>query len=328
MLRSFAHQVVRVALVILFVGTARAQSIADAERLFEDGRMLLAAGRIAEACAAFDASYRADANLSTLVNLASCRKQNGQLATAWGHFVTATHQAAGRTDRAKLLARAAAEAAELEHRLSTLTLRVPAASRIEGLVVTRDGTTVDPGTWDRVLPVDGGTYRIAATAPGHAPWSTSIDVRGERDHGVVDIPRLAEIESVPASATPRITARIDEDERAPTGGRVASPASAWRRPAAIAGVATGGALLLGAVLMDASARAQNEASLAATDDARRASLHSSAVTRRYAAQAIGGVGIVCVATGVVLWLQSRSHTRQVVPTASASSVGLGIAGTF
>lgn len=326
MLRSFAHQVVRVALVVMLVGTARAQSIADAERLFEDGRMLLAAGRIAEACAAFDASYRADANLSTLVNLASCRKQNGQLATAWGHFVTATHQAAGRTDRAKLLARAAAEAAELEQRLSTLTLRVPAASRIEGLVVTRDGTTVDPGTWDRVLPVDGGTYRIAATAPGHAPWSTSIDVRGERDHGVVDIPRLAEIESVPASATPRVTRRIDD--RAPTGIRVASPASAWRRPAAIAGVATGGALLLGAGLLDASARGQNEASLAAMDDARRASLHSSAVTRRYAAQAIGGVGIVCVATGVVLWLQSRSHTRQVVPTASASSVGLGIAGTF
>lgn len=317
-----------VLLVLVLSGRARAQGVADAERLFEDGRKLLAAGRVAEACDAFDASYRADANLSTLMNLASCRKQNGQLATAWGHFVTASHQAAGRADRAKLLARAAAESAELEAKLSTLTILVPAASRIEGLVVTRNGVAVDPGTWDRVLPVDGGTYRVECTAPGHTTWSTSTDVRGERDHAVVNVPRLEETKPLSPPPTIGATAPTRDDDETSTAVQATASSSDWRRPAAIVGISTGAALLIGALALDASARDKNEQSLTEVDDIRRGNLHDSAVTRRYAAQAIGGVGIVCVATGVVLWLRSRSHARRVVPTASASSVGLGIAGTF
>lgn len=314
--------------VIALCASARAQAVADAERLFEDGRKLLDAGHVADACDAFDASYRADANLSTLMNLASCRKQNAQLATAWGHFVTASHQAAGRADRARLLARAAAESAELEPKLSSLTIIVPAANRIEGLVVTRNGVVVDPGIWDRVLPVDGGSYRVECTAPGHSTWSTSTDVRGERDHAVVNVPRLEEIKplaSTPASAAPTSS---DGDEKTPTVVVARATSAGWRHPAAIVSAATGGALLIGAFALDASARSRDEQSRAEPDNIRQGRLHDSAVSRRYAAQAIGGVGVVCVAAGIVLWLQSRSDGRRVVPTASASSVGLGVAGTF
>src|SRR4051812_29728499 len=74
--------------VALVLGAARpasaqpAQSAgAQAEAMFREGRTLLAAGKIAEACAAFEASHKLEPAMSTLMNLAACRERNGQLAT-------------------------------------------------------------------------------------------------------------------------------------------------------------------------------------------------------------------------------------------------------
>src|SRR5262245_58083088 len=65
----------------------------QAQSLFDEGRKLMKAGKIAQACAAFEASEKLDPVVTTLLNLADCREQNHQLATAWGAFVEAQRMA-------------------------------------------------------------------------------------------------------------------------------------------------------------------------------------------------------------------------------------------
>ncbi|MBC7978099.1 MAG: hypothetical protein H7138_24210, partial [Myxococcales bacterium] len=185
-----------VALLVTFPGaarTAQAQSAsAQAEVMFREGRTLLAAGKIAEACAAFESSQKLEPATSTLVNLASCRERNGQLATAWGLFLDAaraTRDAAGAQAK-KLYKVASDRARRLEPRVSKLTIHVPPGSRIAGLEILRAADVVEPAMWNRAMPIDGGTYQIAARAPGATIWTLSVTVGAEADARTVDVPRL------------------------------------------------------------------------------------------------------------------------------------------
>src|SRR3954471_12747617 len=72
-----------IALTAVPTGARAQSSTAQAETLFRQGKDLMAHGRVAEACAAFDASQKLDPTIATLLNQASCREKNGQLATAW-----------------------------------------------------------------------------------------------------------------------------------------------------------------------------------------------------------------------------------------------------
>src|SRR6185369_12730876 len=142
-------------------------STAQAETLFRQGKDLMAHGRIAEACAAFDASQKLDPTIATLLNQAACREKNGQLATAWGLFLDAERQSRVAGDEAtrQLHQVATDHAAKLEPRLSTLTITVPVENRVGGLEILRNNELVDPGAWNKALPVDGGSYQITARAP-------------------------------------------------------------------------------------------------------------------------------------------------------------------
>src|SRR5690349_1387185 len=105
--------------VLVFASLARmahAQpAAAQAETLFDRGRDLLAAGKIAEACDAFESSQNLDPQLTTLLNLADCREKNKQLASAWGHFLEAERQTRGKSGGAKKLHTTAKDrAAKLE----------------------------------------------------------------------------------------------------------------------------------------------------------------------------------------------------------------------
>lgn len=59
---------------------------AQAEVLFRQGRDLLAAGKVAEACSSFEESQKLEPAVTTLLDLAGCREKQGQLAIAWGLF--------------------------------------------------------------------------------------------------------------------------------------------------------------------------------------------------------------------------------------------------
>ncbi|HEY4118219.1 MAG TPA: tetratricopeptide repeat protein, partial [Byssovorax sp.] len=171
----------RIAHVLILASTSPAlaqPASAESAVLFKEAQALMAQGRYAEACDAFDASQRLDPTPNTALNQANCREKNDQLATAWGEFLVVERSTrAASDDDGKRTHRVAAEhAGKLEARLSTLTVRVPDDVRIGGLEILRGTEAVDPALWGKAIPVDGGTYKVVARAPGNAEWATTITV--------------------------------------------------------------------------------------------------------------------------------------------------------
>src|SRR5687767_4595561 len=90
--------------IIAIAAPAAAQpseSVAAAEQLFTQARDLFDAGDYAAACPRFEASYKLDPALGTLLNLATCHERLGALASAWGRYreVVAVAKKAGDVTR-------------------------------------------------------------------------------------------------------------------------------------------------------------------------------------------------------------------------------------
>src|SRR5262249_54881383 len=132
---------------------------AEAERLFREGRALLQAGKVAEACDKLTQSLNLDGATGTLLNLAFCNQRSGKLATALRQFQEGAARWRGaRPDRVRI---GEERGAQLSERLSHLRIDVPSEARTEDLVVTLDGAPVDPSRFGTNLPVDGGDHTIA-----------------------------------------------------------------------------------------------------------------------------------------------------------------------
>src|SRR5579872_6764818 len=291
--RSIPLSVVLGALALSATGHAQSAG-AQAETLFREGKDLMARGQIAEACAAFDASQKLDPTIATLLNQAACREKNAQLATAWGLFLEAERQTRAATDAPtqQLHQVAATKAGKLEPRLSTLTITVPDQNRVPGLQVLRGGELVDPGAWNRALPVDGGSYQITARAPGNAEWSSTITVRNEHDVQTIEIPRL----KAAALEPPAHPAEQGEPASAPPQARSKAV------PLVVGGAAV--VLAGGALGFELWARSTNQQSLdEKTSNDRRISLWHSANNKRYVAEGLGAASLA--AAGVAVWLTLR-----------------------
>ncbi|TMQ19254.1 MAG: hypothetical protein E6J91_06480 [Deltaproteobacteria bacterium] len=298
-----------VAMVAVAAASAHAQSeAAQAETLFRHGKDLMARGQIAEACAAFDASEKLEPTIATLLNQASCR------ATAWGLFLDAARQTRAATDDAgRQMHRSASErAARIEPRLSTLTITVLPENRVGGLEILRDGEVIEPGAWNRALPIDGATYRITARAPGNAAWSSTVTIAAERDARTIETPRLkaAEIGEPPPpapGARPAPVARVRKAAE-PRRSRVV-PLVLGGATIALAGTAVG---------LELWSRTVYDRAKREPDDARQEALWHSANARRYAAEGLAVAGVGCA--GVAVWWMLRGPER-----APAQPDGLTIA---
>jgi hypothetical protein len=319
-------------LIVLYSSTAFAQSAtAQAEALFRQGRDLMTAGKVAEACSAFQESQKLEPAVSTLINLAACREKLGQLATAWGMMLDAVRQTRSSTDatgqRLHQIARDRAQ--RLEPRISKLTISVPAQRRIDGLEILRDAERVGDGLWNRALPIDGGTYAITARLHGTTRWSTRVTVAAERDHQVVEIPDLG---SVPGQGRPA------SDPGGPASAQGHAGLDARSRSGNVAPLVLGAgalALLGGGIGFEVSARSRYDdykAAPASSEDeaAHKESLYASANTRRYVADALIAGGIVT--GGVAIWLYLRGRDREPGAATSVQVIpridGLAVLGRF
>ena len=206
---------------------------ARAQQLFDSALAEAGAGNLASACPKFLASQEADPKTSTLLNLASCYEKNGQTASAWGAFREA-EGLARKVARADWESAARSHAEALEAKLVRLTIQVPEASRVPGLVVVRDGANLGAGEWGVAIPVDPGEHVVSASAMGRAPWETRSSVR--EASGTVAIPVL---EVLPPEMLP---------PPAPVGGLdTTARAQSWWTPLRTAGVVIGGAGVIGLV---------------------------------------------------------------------------------
>src|SRR5262245_46719718 len=104
---------------ILVVGAPAHADIKDAEELFRQGKAEMAKGNFDKACPMFAESYKQDAAMGTLLNLALCHEAVGRIASAWGEWRAVEQQARAvvppREDRIKM---AKEHAEKLEPRLS------------------------------------------------------------------------------------------------------------------------------------------------------------------------------------------------------------------
>jgi len=189
--------------ILAATSPARAQN-ARAEALFADGDRLMAEGKLAQACDAFEVSNRIEPRAGTLIRLGECREQNQQLASAWSAYKHALERVQDPRKREFAAARVAA----LEPQLSYLTVSVADASQIVGMTLARDGTPLDPALWNRPQPVDGGDHLITARASAHEKWQTTVPIAATGAKVTIEVPKLKKLSketssmpAAPSSAT-------------------------------------------------------------------------------------------------------------------------------
>lgn len=315
------------ALALAFAATTATTAWAQpdtqkAEALFREGKALMDKGKFTEACEAFEGSYRKDPATSTLLNLANCREKNGQYASAWGAFIEAERQTRGSADPAQQAINSLAKErfAALEPRLSHLTINVPDDSRVDGLVITRDGEPVDAAEWNRSLPEDIGTHLIEGKAPGYEPWKTTVTIGAERETKAVTVP-----------AWKRLPGKVPTPELEVVD---TSPFTAKRKLAiGLAGLGVVG--VGGGIVLYFNAASLQRKSEAEVDDDEQDRLHEDANQRLLYAQIAGGVGVLALGAATYLWLTGKPTVIErggtsvtLAPTFGPSHSGLALVGAF
>jgi hypothetical protein len=292
-----------------------AAQAAQATQLFNDGKQLMGEGKLAEACAAFDASQKLAPATSTLLNQADCREKNHQLATAWGLFLEAERDL--RTGDAQLHQVAADRAAKLEKKVPKLTIHVADGNRVDKLEIKRGSDVVDPSTWNHALPIDGGTYKISAHAPGMTDWSQNVDVGNEGDEKTVEVPKLA--------------AAVDTNAEPPK--ETPAPVAPRSKTLPIA-LGAGAVVLLGGALgFDLWGDSTYDQSKKEPDPMKQDDLWHSANDKRYVAEGLAVAGIGCAGVAVWLFLKKdpapeSSRSVRVEPTVTHDHAFVMLTGRF
>jgi len=290
-----------VVVAVAHAATPVAAQPSDAETLFNQGKVLMNAGKFAEACKAFASSQKLAPAITTMVNLANCREKTDEIASSWELFNEVERQTRDKTDAGSVQLHKLAidRAAKLGPRVSRLTINV--ATPATGIEILRDNEPVAPATWNTSLPVDGGTYKITARAFDHHPWSTAVTIKPEGDAQTVDVPKLVPILHTRTIVKPR------------------------SRTAPIALTASALVLGAGAIGFELWGRSIYDDAKREPDDTRQSSLWHSANTRRYAAEGLGVAAIGCA--GIAIFLFSRPGTKEtiVMPTVTGSSAGVQLA---
>jgi hypothetical protein len=315
---------------------------ADAEALFRDGKRLWDSGEIARACEKFEASERIDPAPGTEVNLARCRENDQRYASAWVLYRTAADTYKHRGARA-LASLARKQADTIEPKLLYLTIAVPENSRVDGLMIKRNGTTVDAGLWSQRGPVDPDEYTISAEAPGYEPWSTSVVVKTRSKK--VEVPRLDKRRDLPAEPRREVRSAAAGSDEPPGardpgagGAEAGSAPSRWTGKrklslmfAAVGVAATGAGVGLGLHASTLERKADGLCSQSVCNNQDGVNLNRSARSYALAANIGYAAGGVAVVGAAALWLLGAPASRETIaifPTLDATRVGLSFARSF
>jgi hypothetical protein len=307
-----------VAASLFALGHAAAQN-SDAEALFTEAESLESAGKIGEACDAFEASNRIEPRAGTLIRLGQCRENQKHLVSAWSAYKDALTRVKDPAKRQLAEQRIAA----LEPRLSYLTVLVPDESRIDGLEIKRNGKALDPALWNRAAPVDGGVYTIIGHAPGHEEWSTTVEVAPESDKASIEVPRFKELRKLVDETPPPDdkNKKIDDDEI----GSDTPSMFTGKRKAALGVAGVGVVALAGGIVFGMQAKSlQSEAEelcpnpVGCANAAEAQEKNDSGHSKALLANVAFGVGGAAVIGAAVLWFTGA-------PKATSAEESVGVA---
>lgn len=330
-------------MIALWAAPSRADNVADALKLFEEGKALRDEGKWAEACDKFSKSNALNRKPGVQLNLGECAERDNQFRRAWLLYDDAAREydrtradadaklAATPTDeeakvesaRAIAGAKLARERADaLSPKLAKVIVRV-AEPRTDGLSV-RIGDRAVPPAAAIVELLDAGTVVITASAPGRTPFTIEAKaVAGKQVE--VDVPALAPLGGGGGGGGDPVA---DKPKRKASRVRLAF------------GLGGGGALLLvvsGAVALKARSD-YNTAEKQCTRDADNnlvcgpelAKEIDSAGTKADIATAVGIVGGLALAGAVVVYFTAPREGVAVTPMVVSwpSGGGIAISGRF
>jgi hypothetical protein len=299
-----------VAVAVTTATPAAAQNTAEADKLFDKGKQLMAENKLAEACTAFEESQRLAPATTTEMNLANCREKNEQLATAHEQFMRVANSLEGKPEAKKLREVALQRAATLQPRLSTLTLVVPSASQVRGLQIQLDSRSIASSQWNQPIALDGGMYKLIARAEDRVEWTTTIALSPSGDTKTIEVPTLTDAKG-PTTTAP------NPETPSGAGGSLKLPIIFG-----IAAVGLGGAAL-GLELWGRSIYQESKDEI--FDRERQLDLLDSANARHISAQVAGIAALGCATAAVVFYVTRDKPTESsvaIAPVTSSTSVGL------
>jgi len=313
------------------------ESAADA---YKRGQAAYKAGRVHEACEAYEASDKLEAKIETELSLAECYENDGRPMSAARLYRTLSEKDTNAARRKT----SAAKATKLEAKAPKL--RILVNQRPEGLVIKVDGTEV-PATGD--VRVDAGPHEVVATAPG---FEGRANAAVDKDRAIVDVivrlePKAepapppeptAKPEPAPTPAKPETPAVMQPE---PKGSMPAPPAESSsrghrKRNGAIIGAAGVGALVGATVFFVVSqGKFDDEHTLCPgsqcandTDLAQANSLLDDGHTYCGISIGMGIGGVALVGVGTYLILTSKKKSTQMSFNVGHDSAGFVYTGRF
>jgi hypothetical protein len=142
-------------------------------------------------------------------HIATCELKLGQLAAALSDFAAAEQLARAQGNK-DVLAATEEPLRDLRARVPQLTVRVP---DVTGAEVLLDGNRIAPGLHGVPMPVDPGSHRIEARAPGRAAFAKTVQLE-ERQSAIVEV----ELAQPRQGSAPPTTAPPPDDEPPQTDG--------------------------------------------------------------------------------------------------------------
>jgi hypothetical protein len=300
---------------------ARADDVAGAQALFDQGIADLNAGKLDQACKELAESLSKHDDSGTKGALATCYGKTGKLASAWKLW----KDLADTAPAPELRSDAAREAAALEPRLPRYVIKAPA---IPGLVVAIGASNISDFTVTVPLPIDPGQLDVSAKAPGYKPWSSTIALK-EGAVTVVEVPALVQI---PLAERPGY-ANYESDMHSRNLHHLVAYGLAG---AGVVAMVIGGALGAHAGSEFSTAKSDCDNMIDACPGSGLAAANSafkSAQGAANASTALFVVGPVLVAGAAVSWFtaphaETAPTAMRVTPAVDGHSVGVVLSGGF
>ncbi len=291
---------------------------AAAQRLFEQGRELLAAGNAEAACPKLEESVRLELATGALLALAMCHEQAGKFATAWAEYERVARRAAqgGQAEREQW---ASERVTALRPLLSTLNVQISDdLARLPGLQVWCDERLLGSRSWNVAVPFDGGTHRLKVTAPAHEPWETTLVLRSQGDAQVLEVPLLSPLQVNERLASRPATTPRAEWSHPPEVAETSSPSSSqlWGMGlvgASLASFATSGVMLYRATTLSG----KSDSALAWGDGATYF--------------AVGGGALAAAGAALLIWgekAEVANPTSKLSLTVSPTAMAFGLGASF
>lgn len=292
---------------------ALANDAVAADALFQAGKSLITEKKYAEACSKFDASYKLDPTLGTLLNLADCYEKAARFATSWSTWGAAIGQA--QRDKDPRVDYAKERRAAVTPKLPKVVIN--AYGMMPGIEVFWDNVKVAPGVFGTEMPTELLEHKLVV----------------RRDDGVVLLERIVHVlEDGKKTEVPiDIVALNREHPREvatpppPPKPLTIAPRNSQRSTGLIVGgvglaaLVTAGGLELGAI----AKRSEADGSNACVDNfCTPQGIEAIAAARTYATagQWIGVGGLVVFSVGATLFFAAPS------PPAAKSTQSLNVRG--